>query len=50
MNDWKCITTLIFNNSKSITLDQLDKHIKDTRDITDGANYKYIELLLTLKE
>lgn len=45
MNDWKSMISLIFNNSKTVSLEQLDKHIKDSKDITDGANKNYIELL-----
>ena len=47
---WNKVTAQIFNNSKTITLDQLKKHIKDTIDITEGANPKLIELLESLKE
>ena len=41
---------MIFNNSKSVTLDQLKKHIRDSHDIMEGGNPIFIELLESLKE
>jgi len=49
-HDWNKTTSQIFNNSKTISLDQLKKHIKDTIEITEFANKKLIELLESLKE
>lgn len=50
MSEWKRASSLIFDSSKQITLEQLEKHIKDTIDITDGANQNYIMLLKSLKD
>ena len=33
-----------------MTLDQLEKHIKETNQMTEGANIHYLELLQSLKE
>jgi hypothetical protein len=49
-HEWNKVTIQIFNNSKTITLDQLKKHKKDTIEITENANTKLIELLESLKE
>ena len=48
--NWNNTTTEIFNNSKTVTLEQLKKHKKDTIEITEMANTKFIELLDSLKE
>lgn len=37
-NEWNKTTAAIFDESKSISLDQLKKHIKDTVEITEGSN------------
>jgi len=50
MIEWNQTNVQIFNNSKSVTLDQLKKHIKDSYEITEGGNPKLIELLDSLKE
>ena len=48
--EWNHTTNQIFNHSKTITLDQLKKHIKDTIDITENGNKPLIELLESLKD
>lgn len=54
LNEWKRVTARIFDQSQNagepVTLEQLEKHIKDTVDITEGANPKYIQLLQALKD
>lgn len=34
MTEWKRTIVSIFNHSKSISLDQLDRHIKETNNLT----------------
>jgi hypothetical protein len=46
LNDWKRVTARIFDQTHAsgepVTLEQLEKHIKDTLDITEGANPQYV--------
>ena len=50
MTEWKKMIVQIFDDSKSVSLDQLDKHIKETNNLTDGQNKPYQDLLASLKE
>ena len=44
------MTEQIFNGSKSVSLDQLKKHIKDTYDIAESGNEALLNVLESLKE
>jgi len=44
------MTEQIFNGSKSVSLDQLKKHIKDTLDIAESGNEALLNVLESLKE
>lgn len=48
--EWSNQTSEIFSANKSVTLDQLIKHIKDTRDITDNNCKPLLDVLEALKE
>jgi len=41
---------MIFNCSKTVTLDQLKKHIKDTIDITENNKPELVEILESLRD
>lgn len=49
-SEWNKMTERIFDNSKSVSLDQLKKHIKDTIDITDNNSSALVDVLEALKE
>ena len=48
-NEWNQMTSMILNNSKTVTLEQLKKHIKDTIEITENNNIELLDLLDALK-
>jgi len=48
-NEWNQMTSIILNNSKTVTLEQLKKHIKDTIEITENNNIELLDLLDALK-
>lgn len=50
ITEWKRTIVSIFNDSKTVSLDQLDRHIKETNNLTHGANKAYSDLLASLKE
>lgn len=49
MSEWKSIIKQIFG-SDTITLEALDRHIRETNSLSDRANPDYCNLLESLKE